>query len=135
MEPTMTEITADKLVSIYIKLRDKRAQALKEFEELDTELKTQQDMVSDKLQEMLKEIGADNIKTKHGTVTRTIKTRYWTSDWASMFQFIKDNDAMYLMEQRIHQTNIKKFLGENPDQLPIGLNSDSRYTVSVRKSK
>jgi len=131
----MTEITADKLVSIYIKLRDKRAQALKEFEELDAELKTQQDMVSDKLQEMLKEIGADNIKTKHGTVTRTIKTRYWTSDWASMFQFIKDNDAMYLMEQRIHQTNIKKFLGENPDQLPIGLNSDSRYTVSVRKSK
>jgi len=128
-------ITADKLVSIYIKLRDKRAQALKEFEELDTELKTQQDMVSDKLQEMLKEIGADNIKTKHGTVTRTIKTRYWTSDWASMFQFIKDNDAMYLMEQRIHQTNIKKFLEENPDQLPIGLNSDSRYTVSVRKSK
>jgi len=131
----MTEITADKLVSIYIKLRDKRAQALKESEELDAELKTQQDMVSDKLQEMLKEIGADNIKTKHGTVTRTIKTRYWTSDWASMFQFIKDNDAMYLMEQRIHQTNIKKFLGENPDQLPIGLNSDSRYTVSVRKSK
>jgi len=131
----MTEVTADKLVSIYIKLRDKRAQALKESEELDAELKTQQDMVSDKLQEMLKEIGADNIKTKHGTVTRTIKTRYWTSDWASMFQFIKDNDAMYLMEQRIHQTNIKKFLGENPDQLPIGLNSDSRYTVSVRKSK
>lgn len=131
----MTEITADKLVSIYIKLRDKRAQALKAFEELDTELKTQQDMVSGKLQEMLKEIGADNIKTKHGTVTRTIKTRYWTSDWASMFQFIKDNDAMYLMEQRIHQTNIKKFLEENPDQLPIGLNSDSRYTVSVRKSK
>ena len=131
----MTEITADKLVSIYIKLRDKRAQALKAFEELDTELKTQQDMVSDKLQEMLKEIGADNIKTKHGTVTRTIKTRYWTSDWASMFQFIKDNDAMYLMEQRIHQTNIKKFLEENPDQLPIGLNSDSRYAVSVRKSK
>ena len=131
----MTEVTADKLVSIYIKLRDKRAQALKEFEELDAELKTQQDMVSGKLQEMLKEIGADNIKTKHGTVTRTIKTRYWTSDWASMFQFIKDNDAMYLMEQRIHQTNIKKFLEENPDQLPIGLNSDSRYTVSVRKSK
>jgi len=131
----MTEITADKLVSIYIKLRDKRAQALKEFEELDAELKTQQDMVSGKLQEMLKEIGADNIKTKHGTVSRTIKTRYWTSDWSSMFQFIKDNDAMYLMEQRIHQTNIKKFLEENPDQLPIGLNSDSRYTVSVRKSK
>lgn len=131
----MTDIPADKLVSAYIRLRDARSKILKEFEEKDSELKTQQDMVSDHLQDLLKIVGADNIKTKHGTVTRTIKTRYWTSDWSSMFEFIKDNDAMYLMEQRLHQTNIKKFLEDNPDQLPIGLNSDSRYTVSVRKSK
>lgn len=131
----MTDIPADKLVSAYIRLRDARSKILKEFEEKDSELKTQQDMVSDHLQDLLKIVGADNIKTKHGTVTRTIKTRYWTSDWSSMFEFIKANDAMYLMEQRLHQTNIKKFLEDNPDQLPIGLNSDSRYTVSVRKSK
>lgn len=131
----MTDIPADKLVSAYIRLRDARSKILKEFEEKDSELKTQQDMVSDHLQDLLKIVGADNIKTKHGTVTRAIKTRYWTSDWSSMFEFIKANDAMYLMEQRLHQTNIKKFLEDNPDQLPIGLNSDSRYTVSVRKSK
>ena len=131
----MTDIPADKLVSAYIRLRDARSKILKEFEEKDSELKTQQDMVSDHLQDLLKIVGADNIKTKHGTVTRTIKTRYWTSDWSSMFEFIKANDAMYLMEQRLHQTNIKKFLEDNPDQLPIGINSDSRYTVSVRKSK
>ena len=131
----MTDIPADKLVSAYIRLRDARSKILKEFEEKDSELKAQQDMVSDHLQDLLKIVGADNIKTKHGTVTRTIKTRYWTSDWSSMFEFIKDNDAMHLMEQRLHQTNIKKFLEDNPDQLPIGLNSDSRYTVSVRKSK
>ena len=131
----MTDIPADKLVSAYIRLRDARSKILKEFEEKDSELKAQQDMVSDHLQDHLKIVGADNIKTKHGTVTRTIKTRYWTSDWSSMFEFIKANDAMYLMEQRLHQTNIKKFLEDNPDQLPIGLNSDSRYTVSVRKSK
>ena len=131
----MTDIPADKLVYAYIRLRDARSKILKEFEEKDSELKAQQDMVSDHLQDLLKIVGADNIKTKHGTVTRTIKTRYWTSDWFSMFEFIKANDAMYLMEQRLHQTNIKKFLEDNPDQLPIGLNSDSRYTVSVRKSK
>jgi hypothetical protein len=131
----MTEIPADILVSAYIKLRDKRSEILRDFESVDSELKIQQELVTEKLQEMLKAIGADNIKTKHGTVSRTVKTRYWTSDWGSMCDFIKENDAMYLMEQRLHQTNIKKYLEDNPDQLPIGLNSDSRYTVSVRKSK
>ena len=108
---------------------------MRDFEAVDLELKTQQELVTEKLQEMLKAIGADNIKTKHGTVSRTVKTRYWTSDWGNMCEFIKEHDAMYLMEQRLHQTNIKKYLEDNPDQLPIGLNSDSRYTVSVRKSK
>tara|TARA_R110000822_G_scaffold249596_1_gene377034 strand:- start:2548 stop:2943 length:396 start_codon:yes stop_codon:yes gene_type:complete len=131
----MTEIPADILVSAYIKLRDKRSEIMRDFEAVDLELKTQQELVTEKLQEMLKAIGADNIKTKHGTVSRTVKTRYWTSDWGNMCEFIKENDAMYLMEQRLHQTNIKKYLEDNPDQLPIGLNSDSRYTVSVRKSK
>jgi hypothetical protein len=52
-----------------------------------------------------------------------------------MYDFIKEHDAMHLMEQRISQGNMKRFLEENPDQLPIGLNSSSTYTVSVRKAK
>lgn len=126
-------VTADKLVSAYINLRNKRQQILREFEAEDNDLKAQQDMISDRLLEICKEVGADSIKTGYGTVSRSVKTRYWTNDWGSMYDFIKAHDLPQLLEQRIHQTNMKTFLEEHPAELPPGLNADSRYTISVRK--
>lgn len=131
----MSKITADKLIKAYIKLRTERQKVLHAFEEQDNELKAQQEMVSEKLLEMCKETGADSIKTSFGTASRKVSTRYWTSDWSSMYDFIRENDAFQLMEQRVHQTNMKKFLEDNPDKCPMGLNSDRRYTVSVLKPR
>ena len=130
-----TQVTADKLVSVYIKIRDKRSAILRAYEEQDNVLKEQQAMVSNQMLEIMKEVGATNIKTTYGTVSRSVSTRFTTNDWGSMYAFIKEHDAMHLMEQRISQGNMKRFLEENPDQLPIGLNSSSTYTVSVRKAK
>jgi hypothetical protein len=130
-----TQVTADKLVSVYIKIRDKRSAILRAYEEQDNVLKEQQVMVSNQMLEIMKEVGATNIKTTYGTVSRSVSTRFTTNDWGSMYAFIKEHDAMHLMEQRISQGNMKRFLEENPDQLPIGLNSSSTYTVSVRKAK
>jgi hypothetical protein len=50
-----------------------------------------------------------------------------------MYEFIRENDAMHLLEQRIHNGNMKQFLSENPDELPVGLQADSKYVVRVRK--
>jgi hypothetical protein len=52
-----------------------------------------------------------------------------------MYSFIEEHSAFGLLEKRLHQTNMKDFLFENPDVLPMGLNVDSEYTVSVRRSK
>jgi hypothetical protein len=68
-----------------------------------------------------------------GTVTRRTVTRYWTNDWESMYQFIKEQDAPFLLEQRIHNGNMRQFLEENPDTLPMGLNADTKYAITVRK--
>jgi hypothetical protein len=40
-----------------------------------------------------------------------------------------------LLEKRLHQTNMKQFLEENPDLKPAGLNIDSEYTIVVRRGK
>ena len=53
----MTEITADKLVSAYIKLRNRRQEILRAFEEEDGDLKAQQDMISEKLLQICKDYG------------------------------------------------------------------------------
>jgi hypothetical protein len=50
-----------------------------------------------------------------------------------MYQFISENDAPFLLEQRIHNSNMRQFLEDNPDKLPIGLQNERKYTVQVRK--
>lgn len=131
----MDDITTDKLAEIYIKIRDKRAELKEKYEAEDVDLKTQQDMLAEKMLDVCREINADSIKTPAGTIIRKVDTRYWTTDWDSMYQFIVENDAYPLLEKRLHQTNLKQFLDENPNLLPAGLQADSKYTVVVRRSK
>ena len=128
-------VTVDKLANIYIKMRDKRSLLKKAWEVQDKEIAEQMDMLEQKMLDTCKEMNADSIKTKHGTIIRSIKTRYWTNDWDSMYKFIKEHYAFGMLEKRIAQTNTKQFLEENPDLLPMGLNLDSEYTVVVRRSK
>jgi len=129
----MSTVNVEQLVKAYIKMRDARQQLLREFDEADAKIKQQQDVVQQALLELCKETGTDGLKTSAGTVTRTVKTRYWTSDWNSMKNFIKENDAFELLEQRVHQTNMKSFLEDNPNLMPPGMNIDSRYAITVRR--
>jgi hypothetical protein len=128
------EISADKLVAAYIKMRDRRAELLREYEDADGGVKTQMELVEAKLLELCKSVGADSLKTKHGTVMRGVKTRYWTSDWASMHKFILEHQMPDLLEKRISQSTLKQLLDENPDMMPPGVNVDSKYSVTVRRS-
>jgi hypothetical protein len=130
-----SSVDMDKLAAVYIKIRDKRAVAKKEFEERDKGLEEQMQLVADEMLEACKRIGADSIKTPHGTIIRSVKSRYWTNDWDSMYTFIEEQGAFGLLEKRLHQTNMKDFLAENPDLYPVGLNVENSYTVVVRRSK
>jgi len=129
------EMKADKLVRVYIKIRDAREALARKYEEEDGALKEQQETIKAELLDKFKAVGADSLKTEFGTASRTTKTRYWTSDWGSMHAFCKEHDVLDLMERRISQGNMKNFLKENPEVKVPGLNSDSYYDVSVRRSK
>jgi len=125
----MSDVTADKLVKAYIKIRDARAELSKQ----DKELEEQLNMIQEKLLEICKETGTDGLRTEFGTVSRRISKRYWTSDWESFYKFMKEHDAFELLQQRITTTNMEQFLEENPDLHPPGLNLDASYAVTVRR--
>lgn len=125
----------DLLASAYIKIRDAIDMLTAEYEERKKDLDAQKDIIADKLLEICNENNATSIKTTHGTIMRKVSSRYWTNDWDSMYTFIKNNDAYGILERRIHQGNLKQFLEENPNNLPMGLQADSKYTISVRRSK
>lgn len=126
---------ANQLVKVYIKIRDAKDAKTRQYETDIAALDQQLGMLEESLLEICKTTGQDGGKTENGSFTRTVKTRYWTSDWDSMYQFIKDHDAPELLERRVHQGNFKEFLQDNPDKMPQGMNVDSRYSITVRRAK
>lgn len=127
------QVQADKLAEVYIKMRDKRKELLAEFEAQDSRIEAQMDMVAEELLKLCKDIGADSIKTAAGTVFRSVRTRYETTDWESMYNFILEHDIPQVLERRISTTNMKQFLDENPTLMPVGMNINNKYTVTVRR--
>jgi hypothetical protein len=125
----------DVLTGVYIKIRDARTALKAEFTTQDSVLQEQMDLLEANMLDACKDLNASSIKTPHGTIIRSVKSRYWTNDWDSMYTFIKEQGAFGLLEKRLHQTNMKEFLVENPDLLPMGLNVESEYTVVVRRPK
>lgn len=123
------EPTADQLAKVYVKIRDRR----RELEKQAAELKEQEAALQSELLEICKQQGAQTIRTEYGTVSKRTTKNYWTSDWESFTNFIKEHDAFSLLQQRINSTNMAQFLEENPDLLPPGLNAEVTQTVVITK--
>ena len=126
-------VSVDKLVNAYTKIRDKRSELTSKYKEEEGKLREQQDRVKLALLEYCKEHEVDSVRTASGLFYRTVKQRYWTSDWESMHKFIMDNEVPEFFEKRLNQTHVRQFIKENPDLVPAGLNVDSEYAISVRK--
>jgi hypothetical protein len=127
------QVPVEKLVKIYIKMREKHAEMSHEFKEKESALKTQMEKVKAALLEFCKENEIDSVRTAEGLFFRTVKQSYWTNDWEAMGKFIVEHQAPELLEKRLNQGNMKQFLEEHPDLLPPGLNVDSQYSVTVRR--
>lgn len=126
-------VSIDKLTKAYIKIRERRAELSAKFKEEDGALVEQMDQIKRALLEYCKEHEVESVRTSEGMFYRTVKQRYWTSDWESMHRFIMEHNVPDFLEKKLHQTNVRQFIEENPDLLPPGLNVDSEYVISVRK--
>ena len=138
-EEVQEEVTSapdlNKLTKVYLRIRDARdaltAQYKKEYAELEEQLA----LIESEMLDTCKTMGVESMRTPHGTIIRSVKSRYWTNDWDSMYAFIEETSAFGLLEKRLHQTHMKEFLEENPDLYPKGMNVENTYTVVVRRAK
>ena len=121
----------EKLMQASVNMRDK----IEELENQITDIKVQKDKVDLALNEACRTLNVTSLKTKVGTLSRTLRTRYWTSDWPEMYKFIKENDVPEFFEKRLVQSAIKDYLEQNPDKAPPGLQATSEYTVRITKSR
>jgi|TARA_R110002012_G_scaffold8822_7_gene40477 Zn/Cd-binding protein ZinT len=132
-EEIVDEPNAEKLTEVYLKIKAKRAELSASFKEEDDVLVKQLDKVKKALLAYCEEQGLESVRTSAGLFYRSVKTRYWTSDWQSMYEFVLNNEVPEFFDKRLNQANVRQFLEDNPDLVPKGLNVDSEYAIAVRK--
>ncbi len=124
---------AEKLVRVYIKIRDAKKELAEKFESEAAKLEAQLETVEQALLELCKTTGQDGGTTKYGRFNRRTKTRYYTDNWPVLHKLIVEQNVPQLLEQRISQLNMKTFLSENPDMMPAGLHVDQKYGITVTR--
>lgn len=125
----------DELVEAYLEIRTQREKLLREYEIVDASLKDDLSKLEAVLLDMCNAVSADSIKTKHGTVMRKMHERFFCQDWDNFYKFVLENEAVQLLERRIHQSNFKEFISNHGDDgLPPGVNVMREFGVSVRKA-
>lgn len=123
----------DKIVAVYIKIRNAKEDLTREYDAKVATFDDQMRTLKEELLKISKETGVTSFKTENGTAYRTIKNRYWTNDWESFYGFMREHGTMELLEKRIHQTNMREFLEDRPDVHPPGLNVDQEYEITIRR--
>lgn len=126
--------TADRVAQKYVEYKNKLEELEREHKERCKPYQERMVVLQGIMIDLCKQLGVTSMRTPHGTIMKSVKTKYWASDWDEFKKFLLENEALDLVERRIHQGNMAEFLKENPDKVPVGLNVDSEYTATVRRS-
>lgn len=128
------KVELDELVKIYLTIRKEREILSQQFELKDTELKADLTSIEQAMLASCNDINADSIRTKNGTIIKSMKESYICGDWDSFKQFILENQAVELLQQRIHNGNFKEFMSNHEGEgLPPGVSTMREVTITVRK--
>ena len=81
MNQSNSAISLEKLVKVYVKIREERAKLKQDFTDRDQKLDGQMDTIKEALLRHCKEHDVTSVKTSEGLFYRSVQHRYWTNDW------------------------------------------------------
>jgi len=130
----MSDMKLDDLVTTYLTIRTERNTLKNQWETKDSELKADLDELERAMLVACNEINADSIRTGSGTIIKSLKETYTCGDWDNFKQYVVENNALDLLQQRISQTNFKEFMSTRQEEgLPPGISTLREVSITVRK--
>lgn len=127
------EISVDDLSAEYMRIRREREELKSKFTEEDGKLESRMGDIEQALLEKMMSADLSSMSTSNAIVIRRVERRYSTSNWDEIYRLIDKHKAYGLLHKRIHDTNMREFLEENPDEYPENLNVSSRHAVTVKR--
>jgi len=128
------QFSMEQIAAAIVAIRDEMASINKEADKKVKNLEREKEKLEEYCRQMMEKLNSTAIKTDSGTIMSQEKIRYSTSNWEEFYRLVLDLNRPELFEKRIHQTNFKEFLEENPDKEPKGLNIFRETKITVRRS-
>jgi len=132
-ESVATTETVDDLSTEYIRIRTEREVLKEKFEGEDKVFAEQLAEIEHKLVQIMLADNTTSMSTARTIIIKRVMKRYNPTNWEAVYRLVDKHKAFGLLHKRIHDTNMKDFLEEHPDEYPEGLNVDSRYAVTVKR--
>jgi phage host-nuclease inhibitor protein Gam len=121
-------------VSLYIQMRDKKAQMKADFEASIAPLNEKMDKLEAKLLDVFNKTGMDSVKTEFGTAYATTRTTASVADREAFMEYVKANEEWALLEVRTSKTAVEQYRAANDNDLPPGVNLREERVVNIRRS-
>ena len=132
-ESIVTSKSVEDLSTEYIKIRTEREVLKEKFENEDKVFTDQLAEIENKLVQIMLADNTTSMSTKKTIIIKRVMKRYNPTNWEAVYRLVDKYKAYGVLHKRIHDTNMRDFLEEHPDEYPEGLNVDSRYAVTVKR--
>jgi hypothetical protein len=129
----VADMPSNKLVEIFIQLRDRRAQRKAAYENEDADDKAKQEKIEGILMVKFAEDGVESVKTAAGTAYKKVTTGASMADKDMFMDFVRKNSAWDMLTSHVAKDAIAAWKEEN-DDLPPGINWFEKITIGVRRS-
>ncbi|MBS3785163.1 MAG: hypothetical protein KGY78_12055 [Anaerolineae bacterium] len=126
-KPSLDEVTRR-----YVALRQRKAEMEKAHKEALKPLNDAMEKLENYMQKKLDELGADSVKTPHGTPYKSMQESITVADRDTWLQYLRESDAWELADIRASKTSIRQHMKEYDGELPPGLNYRAMTKVNVR---
>ena len=131
------DISPDKLVKVYLRIKEARDELKAEFDGVDKGLKEQQETIKSTLLDYCKTRNLDSVKTTEGLFYRSVQKNYWTSDWDSMNKFVIENDCLgffvnkKLKFHKLSYLQFELFVSTKVSRISFNLNTKAYVSINV----
>jgi hypothetical protein len=120
--------TVEDFVDRYVRLRDKKADLKKRHAEELAPLDEAMSRIEGLLMGQLNTVGADSIRTPHGTVYKQSWSSARVADWQQVLDYAIEHERLDLFERRVSKTVVDE-IGHVP-----GVEVDRGVKVNIRRS-
>lgn len=125
----------DKLVKLFIKTRDAKADSNREAERKEAEYKLIMETCQNQMLKLAQAQGVTGFKTPFGTTFTAVDTKISIADDSAFFSFVKAEGDLDFFERRVSSRHVEDYMKHHEGAAPPGLNIFRENVMRVRKAQ